>query len=258
MKTNKLSTIKKNTSMNKLLILSIPLLFLFCRCADNLSPGPDTPGSDYLPGVTDAYVYPADAVATAASEAELRAAYQLPADVLNSISTAGLIRSFLDYPMLWLIYSASSDSSPIRNSYLVYANCNSIEELDRRHDRADALWTYYKKVNPGSFGRDDLPFEAAYQLTTLHVLFTREKILSEYNRKTRKEIVALMLQHCRQNNTSQLFGTPEVIACIMYDDAFAPAVDLLGPDFAEWYDSFYPAAETVNRLFSIAEEYVSD
>jgi hypothetical protein len=90
---------QKNMSMNKLLILSIPLLFLFCRCTNNSFSAPDTPEThNYLPSVADAYVYPQDVTAT--SEAELRAAYQLPTDILKSISTAGLIRSFLDYPML--------------------------------------------------------------------------------------------------------------------------------------------------------------
>jgi hypothetical protein len=241
--------------MNKLLILSIPLLFLFCRCASDSSLDFDTPGThhDYLPGVADAYVYPQDV--TASSMEELLVAYQLPADVLERISTAGLIRSFLDYPMLWLLYGASSDSSPIRNSHLVYAHCNSIEELDRRPDRGNALWEYYKEVDPDCFGMDDLPFELGYQLTTLQVLFTREKILSEYDRKTRQEIVALMLQRCKRNTDRQL-GTPEVIACIMYNDAFPPAIDLLGRNFTEWFEHFHPTTEKINRLFSIAEEYI--
>jgi hypothetical protein len=104
---------------------------------------------------------------------------------------------------------------------------------------------------------DDLPFEVAYQLTTLQVLFTREKILSGYDRKIRQEIVALILQRCKQNTIRQ-FGAPEVIACIMYDDAFPPAIDLLGPNFAEWPEQFHPDTKEINLLFSIAEEYISN
>jgi hypothetical protein len=238
---------QKNTSMNKLLILFSPLLFLFCRCVDDSFS--TSVGNDYLPDVADAYVYPQDVTAT--SEAELRATYQLPGPVLKSISTAGLIRSFLDYPMLWLTYSASSNLSPIGNSYLIYAHCNSIEELDSRPDRADALWTYYKKVDLRRFEADNLPIESAYQLITLQVLFTREKILSEFDRKTRQEIVSLLLE--RSRHTGRSFGTYEVIALIMYADLYAPVVDLLSPNLDPMW---FTAGDRTDSIISMAENYI--
>jgi hypothetical protein len=237
--------------MHKLLILTIPLLCLFCRCANDLPAEPIPPG--YWPAVADAYVYPEGVTATVTSGEELRDAYQLPADVLESISTAGLIRSFLDYPLL-ISYGLSSALSPIRNSYLVYAQCNSIEELDRRPDRAEALLAYYKAVNPAIFKVDDLPLEILYGLPTLHVLFTREKILSEYDRKARQEIVSLMLKRW---NSVRPFGAPEAIACIMYDDAYQPAVKLLKAKFAVNFEHYHASTEEANSLFSMAKKYIS-
>jgi hypothetical protein len=232
----------------KLLILCCPLLFLFlfCRCAGDSLPA----GDDYLPGVADAWVYPKDVKNT--TEEARRAAYQLPADVLKSISTAGLIRSFLGYPALWATYCASSNSSPIGNSYLIYAQCNSIEELDRRPDRAEALWTYYKKIDIRRFEADDIPIEAPYQLITLQALFTREKILSEYDRKARREIVSLLLEHLR--HAGRPLGTYEVIALIMYADRYEPAIKLLGQNIDPLW--FTAVTEIREAIASMAKKYI--
>ncbi|MDR2388930.1 MAG: hypothetical protein LBD89_03980 [Tannerellaceae bacterium] len=223
--------------MNK--FLSVFLLLLLTQCADNL---PETYPEADLPKVEDAYVYPEDIQGMVYEE--IQDAYRLPPDVLESISTAGLICSLIDFPWLWGIYWTSSNASPIGTSYRVYAQHNSVEALEERPDRADVLLSYYKSIDPRCFANAQSFMERPAQLTVLQALFTRNKILSQYNKEAKQEIVSLLLQ--RYGQTGASFGTLEVMTWIMYNDLYKPVVRLFNNALnPEWFTFPEDLAEPV-------------
>jgi hypothetical protein len=214
--------------------------------------------------VEDAYVYPQD-VLKGESHEEVLAACQLPDDVLERISTAGLIRSLLDFPLLASGYFASSNSSPIGTFNSIFALHNSVPELEQRRDAAGVLLQYYQSVGFGCFEtfRTSSPeeniakkWDATAQIIALHVLFTREKILSRYDSHTKRQLVALLLQNLRQLEALDMrLGILEVMAWIMYDDRYAPAVAHFGPSLNK--DWLTLTSEGIPFLLSFAESYAN-
>ncbi|MDR1407632.1 MAG: hypothetical protein LBJ23_06260 [Tannerella sp.] len=257
--------------MNKLFVFSL-LICVCCRCSSDLASGTDrneTPDreADIFPCPEDRYAYPTLDTKNVSSSEEADNAYMLPDDVLKSISTAGLIRSLLDLPTLSGYYHTSSNSSPVGTSYRIYARHNSVGELEARKDRAEVLLQYCGAVCPACVKRTSPEEDVKksmllpVQLTVLQVLFTREKILDALDGKERREAVALLLQHCEQTGgLPDIFthnnGAREVMAWIMYDDGYAPVVNLFNGrnPKSEW---FTLTTEEADGIVSFANSYIN-
>ena len=266
---NKLKNISMNR-LNSILILTIISLFSFllCQCENNLETEesiqveglilkPDV----CLPDVEDKYVYPDyEVLGHLTTEEEILAALQLPDDILNSISTFGLIRSILDFPWLWISYYASSNNSPIDRCYNAFSMYNCVPELEKRADNADALAAYYSAVSLNCFksmsAEEQLCFSV--QLTALEVLFIKPDILNKFDSAEKHKVVALMLQKYKEFNKLDArkgIGAIFSMAYIMYDDQYPPIVECLGPDIKLY--EFFIWADIIDDIISFAESYTS-
>ena len=102
---------------------------------------------DCFPGVVDAYSYPikiwTEEWYNMLPDEKMNAC-QLPDDVLKSISSLGLIRSFIDTPHTLIILEISASSiSPIVKYRSMFSRLNGVKELLTRKDAAKSLMTYY-------------------------------------------------------------------------------------------------------------------
>lgn len=152
--------------MNKIMLI-LTVIFsvsLFCRCSDRkdnefheeeiISTGKMfIKEGDCFPEVSDKFVYP---VAYGTEEWNsikwnrglMTIASQLPDEVLKSISTLGLIRSFLDAPnSFYEIYYWSSNSQIGTAHRYFRLNFNSLRELLTRNDAAKSLMLFHAAVS---------------------------------------------------------------------------------------------------------------
>jgi len=221
--------------MNKTLIVTVLLFsFLLCQCArsnDNEEPQtpekeiPEEPNypkgeliiteGDCFPDVADKYVYPFD------YEGQMNVrACQLPDDALNSISTLGLIRSFIDVPYNIGFRYHGLSSSPWKNFQYLYSMFNSVQELLTRKDATESLIAYYAATTYDCYDSivDAMEWlDFVYRLQALDYLFAT--LVESLNHDDRVKVVKLLLVKYKQKKN------PYNLACIMvwmmYDDMIA-------------------------------------
>lgn len=261
--------------MNKIVFFAgMALWATLTQCGNNMETGSDTDNDKWreylsinpdrcLPDAKDRYVYPVlpGTDEWLASSSEEKAMFkQLPGDMLKSLSTYALIQSLLERPLLDLDYHLSSNSSPIGASYRIYSSHNSVAELEKRKDGFDALTNYYKAV---CF--DCLPSlkdgSLSIRLTVLKVLFTRKKILQLLTTAKKQQIVSLLLEKYRleQSNGLETKGSLTTMAWIMYDDHYSPVVKYydsrnLSEEWLEWFDLH--SESEMDDVISFAEKYI--
>ena len=293
--------------MNKIIVIVtvISLSCLFCQCTkhagsreENIFPTGEmiiTEG-DCFPDVADKYVYPikygTDEWYMLFPDAEkFIKEWQLPDDVLKSISTLGLICSFIDVPYLIMEgYQYSSDSSPLRTSYRIYSQFNSVQELLIRKDAAKALISYYAATKLDCYelfsdcynsytdcyelicgGYEDDCFELlgdcfnilndcreqrefSYRLCALEYLFTMPEILGSLSHIDKQEAVKLLLANSREYNPDCIRdGNLTVMVWIMYDE-MVPYFDKKSLDYIK-YESII--GSLAGDIISFAESFIN-
>jgi hypothetical protein len=258
--------------MNKIVFFAgVALLAMLTQCGNNMD-GDNNMDSDEwreylavnparcLPDAKDRYVYPVlpgtDEWNASSSEEKVML-QQIPEDRLKSLSTYALIQGLLERPLLALDYLFSSNSSPIGTCYRIYSSHNSVAEMEERDDRFEALINYYKAVCFDcltSLKENSITF----QLTALEVLFTREKILQPLTTTQKQQIVSLLLEKYRleQTNGLGITGSVTTMAWIMYDDHYAPVVQYYDgtPLSKEWFNV---DTGQLGDIVLFAEKYIS-
>lgn len=234
--------------MNKIIVILtvISLACLFCQCDKNVkySDKNDIPTEELIitegscfPDVADKYVYPikykSDEWYQLLRDGEILKACQLPDNVLKSISTLGLIRSFIDVPNSFRqqhLYSNRMPYIPLGEIY----SYNSSKELLTRKDAVKSLIAYYAVITLdcqkfsedcwksyedcyelicGSIESDcfellgdcfkilndcDEQREFPYQLYALEWLFATPEIVGSMNHEDKVEVVKLLLDRNNQ------------------------------------------------------------
>jgi hypothetical protein len=84
---------------------------------------------------------------------EMQAACQLPRDVLNSMSTEGLIQTCMNYPLYAISGAYNNQLDGIR---VILEGFNGFEELQTRTDAAESLIAYYASMDIGRIAKDAL------------------------------------------------------------------------------------------------------
>jgi len=176
-----------------------------------------------FPDVADKYSYPIkNEIETwkKMTDDKRMNACQLPDDVLKSISTLGLIRSFLDVPYPFSLLQGYSSMNPFYASWSVIYAFNSSIELLTRKDAVKSLITYYAAITLDCCEQT----EFLYRLRTFECLFATPEILDAMNHDDKVEAVKLLLTRYKQwidlgyVDTALNINILSVMVCIMYDD----------------------------------------
>jgi hypothetical protein len=248
------------------------VLCLFCQCSNNAEEKNSeerintlSASGSFLPVVDDSYVYPVipgtDAWTNLGTTENVYKVSQLPDNVLNSISTLGLIRSILDIPGLDGFYLASGNSSPIGTCYRIFEHYNSIRELEKRKDSGNKLISFYNAVNIDGLKSlsvgERIPLSV--QHTILEVLFTKPEILRQFDLEQKKQLITALLSRYNQITQSRFEGfiangTMTVIARILYDSKFDPVVQYYGNNAVAEY--FEVLTNQMNDIIAFANNFI--
>jgi hypothetical protein len=68
---------------------------------------------------------------------------QLPEEKLKTLSTGALIRSLLDYPLIWNDHLSSHSSPVVSCDRYLFSRHNSVPEFEQRKDCVKALLSYF-------------------------------------------------------------------------------------------------------------------
>jgi hypothetical protein len=254
--------------MNKLFIITLFVLCVFCQCNNNAGEKNSEEGissGSFFPAVDDRYVYPVipgtDAWTNLGGTENVYKVSQLPDNVLNSISTLGLIRSILDIPGLAGFYSASSNSSPIGAFYRIFAHYNSICELEKRKDSGNMLISFYHTINMDGLKSLNVGerIHLSVQHTALEVLFTKSAILQQFDLEQKKQLINSLLSRYNQIVQSPFEGfgtngTVTVIGWILYAGKYDPIVQYYGNNaVAEYFEVF---TNQTNDIIEFANNFI--
>ena len=186
--------------MNKLFFLTgLLVVWILCGCnKDDTPPLPDIG----MPEVVDQYrfsIVPGSGKWENLSQEERLNAAQLPADVLKTISTKGLIRAFLETA----ISLNTSEFYPIetyRKIQEMYPSFNSVQELFSRNDAGKSLLEYYEAINYDCLAAKTQKEHEYFsiRIAALAVLFTQPEILEQLNEADRQKTVNLLLNANRE------------------------------------------------------------
>ncbi len=253
--------------MNRLLISSfIMISLILCQCTKDIEL--IITNGNCLPDVKDKYTYPIrpgmEKWRNLKSVEEIYQVCQLPANVLKSTSTLGLVRSFLDVPFSLNSQYIVSSSSPLATWYNIYSKFNSIQEVFSRKDAAKALVSYYDGISFTCLKSMTVENRMTFsvQITALEYLFTKQEILSQLNNMQKVELVALLLEKYKQlqkNSYDGMYvsGTLSVMAWIMYDMQYPLIVDYYKkvPPIGRLTEQGYVFTEDINSIVSFAESF---
>jgi len=219
--------------MNKIFILLI-LIGLFGQCSNNLTVNNMNdgeilmvPSDNCFPDVKDKYIYPA--VTKNMTPLDKINLSQLPDNILKTISTAGLIRSFLDIPDSLSNRFLLSSSSPSETWYRIYEQFNSVQELLKRENAAKVLINYYENIRFDCCESDVSILAFSIKLASLEFLFSKQEILSQMDHKDKRKLVSLLLLNYRRWQELSvdyyyISGIIPVMAIVMYNDQYLPLV----------------------------------
>jgi hypothetical protein len=217
-----------------------------------------TPG-DCLPDVEDKYVYPVhrgtEEWASASAREREEKLSQLPEDKLKTLSTYALIRSLLDYPLLWNYYLSSHSSPVVSCDRFIFSQHNSVPEFEKRKNRIEALLSYYAALNLDCYEAPDAKRQMDFviQVCVLEVWFIRDAVLHSMNDTQKKQAVSLLLQKHRQRQ-SYSDASLVAMAWIMYDAGYSPLTAYYQNKTLS-KDDLWVDDDQRNDIISFAENY---
>lgn len=175
-----------------------------------------------LPDIADMHIYPEMPWSEVYT-------YQIPDDVLENMSTFGLIRSCLDYPLLRTEWYASSEIGAIYNINRTFSRRNVARELYSRNDASEALLRYYHAIGFDCVEQRNklmIALDFPVQITAVAVFMTQEEISQQLDKK---KAVALILSKYGQmqvfGNLILHGGSHEAMYDIMLKAQYQPIMD---------------------------------
>jgi len=131
---------------------------------------------------------------------------QIPQKQINKLSTSGLIRSYVEFPLNSLIFAYSNKENAISR---IYYEFNGLRELINRPDVGKELILYLKRMEPTNF-RDTLKlakFKTFYVF--LEVLCLNDLLLSKLSNSEIEELSKILIGYFNQKSTKfyTVFGS---------------------------------------------------
>ncbi len=116
-------------------------------------------------------------------------AYNIPEDLIKTISTSELVKSCLNYPELRLIFTRNN----IQLGYnYIKSKFNGFRELETRKDAGLELLKIYKSYKPGSFNKNSSDLEIGryiVKFTYIELLMAQTEILNKFSSSDINELL---------------------------------------------------------------------
>jgi hypothetical protein len=220
-----------------------------------------------LPDAADKYEYPA---VSGTSYQEAVKACQIPEKTLKNMSAFGLIRSFLDAPVLSSGFLLSSSSSPAAKMNNIYSLHNGIQEFLSRKNAGRALLVYFDAICfdclKNQEAIDNMNWDAQVseakkqlrliaQLAAAETLFAQSKILDQLNYNDKQKAVEMLFAKYEQVSDLGIEGfhdpaAIETMACIMRNAQYKPIEEYLGAQ------DIHAAAYNAEHIISFAKNFI--
>lgn len=163
-----------------ILLALINISILYAQQTENVWNFPIRPGTEEW-GQLDSY------------EAKLDA-YNIPPDILNSMSTKALTESCLSYPEWRLIFTRNSYSAGLGYVGSIF---NGFSELLNRTDAADILIKKYKSIDPLKIDKNwSLADQGLYtfNITYIELLLSHNKFIRNVNSDQENKLLTLAIE----------------------------------------------------------------
>lgn len=193
--------------------------------------------------------------------------WQVPAAILECISTEGLILTNLNYPNAGLIF-ASSGTSQIGYTTFVRARFNGAAELEARPDRGAALVEVYKRVDPLAYSANWTGLEKgnfSFGIIYLEIIIGQYANLEAMTKAEKLILVNALLKNLDRKNESDIHGalgqstTTAVLMRMMKNDEFTPFMQVYVSDSPTWQglEGFmFASEETMALVKELSQDYL--
>ena len=272
---------------NKWMIL---LLFVFCQCANENKKTPEAEEcetiqyeecetiqyddlttiscGDCFPEVSDRYVHPPMSYEDVPFflNDPYNERFQVPDDVLKSLSTPGLIDALIQSP--YVVFFDMLPSNPLEavRWHERYEFFSCAGELFQRKDAGKALVVYHQLVKidcllslPSETFEEGIERSDGFQrLLMLECLFTKQEILDTMDHEMKKEAVVAFLENLKKDKG---FDRIYPMAHIMLSDQYEPIVKYMQENDSDYWHIFYASCCPSNsnlcaKIVDFAKDYV--
>lgn len=196
--------------------------------------------------VSDVYDYPVKpgtaAWKTLGGHVEMLKACQIPQSKLNTLSTAGLVETVLNYP---LFLDALAYNWPQEGFNAVSGQFNGLQELLKRKDAGTTLLAKYKTMDPKAMGQDWTDLQKgdyAFKFMYIEMLLAQPTVINGLTVEQERDLVRELLAKTDAKRQSEIYGGLSqasslwVIARVLEQVNYAPFMNAIGAD--SYYHSF--------------------
>ncbi|NLJ39771.1 MAG: hypothetical protein GX432_13570 [Candidatus Atribacteria bacterium] len=176
--------------LNKLYIVLLAFLYLLSGCSNEKEEY-----NCFIAGVPDAYDYPIKPGTPEweklTTSYEMDSVLQIPKDVLNSISTEGLIETVLNYPKFGDLYFLDNYQFSFDR---LKEHFNGFQELLTRRDAGIKLFSRYKLMNPAC-NKNNWPSitgpgsSVSFSFAFIEIIIAQYDILNQFNNEQIKPLL---------------------------------------------------------------------
>jgi hypothetical protein len=220
---------------------------------------------------TDAYDYPikpgTDEWKAFGSHDEMLQACQIPESILKDMSTAGLVETVLNYPLL-LDYMAYDSRQ--YGLDMVVSHFNGLQELFNRKDAGTELLARYRTMDPAAIDNDWTDIEKgsySFSFQDIEALLAQEPILTNLTEAQRQELLTEAIakyqakqQHAEVYGQYGQEGTVWLIGRALQQESYPPFEQKIQEDVTlqDFLSSGSFATDSVlNEILSQANQFLS-
>ena len=216
--------------------------------------------------IDQVYVYPIEAAKGKTFEERIEM-FKIPEQTLHCLSTNALVKSCLDYPEFGLVWAYNSLQQGFDQ---VSSRCNGFDELWKRGDKFQVLYSLYQQKNPDRGNWDsytDLE-NGLYLFDIIYVelIISQYEILHELSVSEKTELFQLVLDNQNKKvDLIQYWGVPgmettcAILGRIMYLDNYQPLVEEYNNNemmFRSVAEVLILDYDVVNKIMSLSEDYL--
>jgi hypothetical protein len=255
---------KRISNLRASLVLAAFIAFISCDQVNQ-----ETLENSNCEGLVDGvYEFPALPANHRMSQEGVTEFWQIPAGILECISTEGLILTKLNYPGASLILASSST---LQNGYIaaVRSRFNGAAELERRPDRGTELVNMYETVDPLGYGANWTEVEKgnfSFGIMYLEIIIGQYANLEAMTASEKHDLASALLKNLDRKNESDIHGglgqmtTTAVLMRMMKNDKFNPFMQVYDSSSPVWQglEGFsFASSETVELVKRLSKDYIA-